>query len=277
MGKGLLPDRHLTSAVLAATNDMMVERWLENGTYRDRFYGTLRVNPDDIDGALKEMDRWRGHPRIVQLGVPLQSRDLYGKPQYRPLWRAAAEAGLPVAVHIEVGSSVTTLPTPSGGTRTYAQYVSFMALNFLYHQLNMIAEGVFEELPTFKVVWADGGGDMLTPFIWRMDVFGRPHLEQTPWAPEMPSSYLPDHVYFVHSSVDGPGEAEFAGGWLRMTGKEAMTMFGSSYPHWQLATVEALPSAWTAEQRERVLWRNAAALYGIDIARHASAAGVTSS
>jgi predicted TIM-barrel fold metal-dependent hydrolase len=277
MGKGLLPDRHLTSAVLAATNDMMVSRWLEGGTYSDRFYGTLRVNPDDIDGALKEMARWRGHPRIVQLGVPLQSRDLYGKPQYRPLWRAAAEAGLPVAVHIEVGSSVTTAPTPSGHTRTYAQYVGFMALNYIYHQMNMIAEGVFEELPDFKVVWADGAADMLTPFIWRMDVFGRPHLEQTPWAPEMPSHYLPGHVYFVQSSVDGPADADFAGEWLRMTGKENMVMFGSSYPHWQLATVDSFPPAWTPEQRERVLWRNAASLYGIDIAAHAGGVGVRGS
>jgi uncharacterized protein len=56
-----------------------------------------------------------------------------------------------------------------------------------------------------------------------------------------------------------------------------MTMFGSSYPHWQLATVEALPSAWSAEQRERVLWRNAAELYGIDLAAHVGAAGLSGS
>jgi predicted TIM-barrel fold metal-dependent hydrolase len=82
----------------------------------------------------------------------------------------------------------------------------------------------------------------------------------------MPSAYLPGHVWFVHSSIDGPGEAEYAGEWLRMTGKQDMTMFGSSYPHWQLASVDALPSAWSPEQRERVLWRNAAELYGIQIA-----------
>ncbi len=41
---------------------------------------------------------------MVQLGVPLQSRELYGKPQFWPLWEAAVDAGLPVAVHFEVGS-----------------------------------------------------------------------------------------------------------------------------------------------------------------------------
>ena len=42
-------------------------------------------------------------------------------------------------------------------------------------------------------------------------------------------------------------------------------MFGSSYPHWHCTDIHALPAAWTAEQREKVCWRNAAQLYGIDI------------
>lgn len=264
MTRGRLPDRHLTSAVLAAHNDMLARRWLEDARFGERFRGTIRVNPDDIEGALKELERWRDHPRMVQIGVPLQSGDLYGKPQFFPLWEAAADAGLPVVVHTETGTGVDLAPTPSGPPRTYPQYVGFMALNYLYHLMNMIAEGVFESLPNLKVVWADGGGDMLTPFIWRMDTFGRPHLEQTPWAPEMPSSYLPGHVYFIHGSLDGPGDHQMAAEWLRMTGKEDMLMFGSSYPHWHTADPHALPSGWTQEQRENVLFGNAARLYGLE-------------
>jgi predicted TIM-barrel fold metal-dependent hydrolase len=44
-----------------------------------------------------------------------------------------------------------------------------------------------------------------------------------------------------------------------------MVMFGSSYPHWHCWDVQKLPRALTAEQREKVCWRNAAELYGIDI------------
>ena len=43
-------------------------------------------------------------------------------------------------------------------------------------------------------------------------------------------------------------------------------MFGSSYPHWQCSDVRKLPRALSAEQREKLCWRNAADLYGIDIA-----------
>ncbi len=265
MSRGIMPDRHLGSALHAAHNDMMVSRWLEHSELGDRFRGTIRVNPDDISGALREIEKWRTHPRVVQIGIPLQSRELYGKPQFWPLWEAAAQAGLPVAVHIETGEGIGFSPTPSGHTLTYEQYLGFMALNYIYHLMNMIAEGVFERFPTLKFVWADGAADFLTPFIWRMDTFGRPHLEQTPWAPRIPSDYLPGHVYFIQGRLDGPGEAEFAGEWFGFTGKDDMVMFGSSYPHWQNAEVAAVPSALTAEQREKVCWRNAADLYGIDI------------
>ncbi|HEX4090537.1 MAG TPA: amidohydrolase family protein [Trebonia sp.] len=272
MTRGVLPDRHLTSAVLAAHNEMMVSRWLDEGAYADRYRGTIRVNPEDITGALREIKRWRGHPRVVQLGVPMQTRELYGKPQFWPLWDAAAEAGLPVAVHLEGGTGIGLPPTPSGQPRSYEQYLGFSALTYLYHLMNMIAEGVFEQTPNLKVVWADGAADLLTPFIWRMDTFGRPHLEQTPWAPRMPSDYLPGHVYFVQGSLDGPGDVAFAGEWLGFTGKDSMLMFGSSYPNWQLNDPATLARALTGEQRDRVLWRNAADLYGIEINQQEGAA-----
>ncbi|MGA4788319.1 amidohydrolase family protein [Nocardia sp. AB354] len=265
MTRGIMPDRHLGTAIASAHNEMMISRWLDSGTYADRYRGTLRVNPEDISGAVREIERWGSHPRVVQIGIPLQSRELYGKPQFWPLWEAAAAARLPVAVHIESGSGVAYPPTPSGHPRTYEQYLGFMALNYLYHQMNMIAEGVFERFPDLRFVWADGAADLLTPMMWRMDTFGRPHLEQTPWAPRMPSDYLPGSIYFVQGRLDGPGDVEFAGDWLEFTGKDDMVMFGSSYPHWQLDDPARLPSALTPAQREKLLWRNAAGLYGIDI------------
>ncbi|MCV7173383.1 amidohydrolase [Mycobacterium manitobense] len=270
MGRGIMPDRHLGSALAAGHNEMMVTRWLDDSAHGERFRGTIRVNPDDITGALREIAKYKDHPRVVQIGVPLQSRELYGKPQFWPLWEAAVDAGLPVAVHFEVGSGVMLPPTPNGITRTYEQFVGFTAMNFLYHLMNMIAEGVFERMPALKFVWADGAADMLTPFMWRMDCFGRPHLEQTPWAPRMPSDYLPGHTYFIQGALDGPGDVGFAGEWAGFTGKDDMVMYGSSYPHWQLNDL-SVPCSYSAEQRDKLCWRNAAELYGIEIPVIASA------
>ena len=133
-------------------------------------------------------------------------------------------------------------------------------------KLDRLTNLVFEKFDALKMVWADGAADMLTPFIWRMDCFGRPHLEQTPWAPKMPSDYLPGHTYFIQGSLDGPGDVDFAGEWLDFTGKDDMTMFGSSYPLWDMGE-PTLPAAYSLEQREKICWRNAAGLYGIDVSR----------
>lgn len=271
MTRGIMPDRHLGTAIAAAHNQMLVSRWLEHDVHGEKFRGTIRVNPDDITGALREIDKYKDHPRVVQIGIPLQSRELYGKPQFWPLWEAAVAAGLPVAAHIEVGAGIAFPPTPSGKTLTYEQYVSFMSLNYLYHLMNMIAEGVFERFPTLKFVWADGAADFVTPFIWRMDTFGRPHLEQTPWAPRIPSDYLPGHVHFIQGSLDGPPDTEFADQWFAFTGKEDMVMFGSSYPHWQCGDIRKLPGSLSTEQRDKLCWRNAAELYGIDISTQLAA------
>ena len=265
MTRGTLPDFRLNTAIMHAHNQMLVERWLEDPEYGDRFRGTIRINMDDIKGALREIEEWSAHPRMVQVGIPLQSREMYGRQQFYPVFEAAANHGLPVAVHIETGTGVNFPPTPSGHPRTYEQYAAFMGLNYVYHLLNMIAEGVFESLPELKVVWADGGAEMVTPFMWRMDTFGRPHLELTPWAPQIPSAYLPDHVRFIHSNLDGPRQPDIAAEWIEMTGKSDLIMFGSSYPHWNMVEVSDLSRDLTDEQRQKILWKNADQLYGLGL------------
>ncbi|EME67292.1 amidohydrolase [Rhodococcus ruber BKS 20-38] len=201
---------------------------------------------------------------MVQVGLPLQTQMPYGRPHFTPIWRAACDAGLPVAVHWEMGLGITHPPTPSGPARTYAHHAAYTPMTYIWHLLNMIAEGVFESFPDLKIIWGDGAIDMITPFIWRMDTFGRPHLEQTPWAPKMPSDYLKGRNYFVQSRLDGPRAADFASEWLRMTGKEDMLMFGSSYPDWQFISPEDLPPAWSDEQRAKVLGGNASGVFGLE-------------
>jgi hypothetical protein len=40
MGRGIMPDRHLGTALHAAHNEMMVSRWLQSSEFGDRFRGT---------------------------------------------------------------------------------------------------------------------------------------------------------------------------------------------------------------------------------------------
>ena len=173
-----------------------------------RFLGTIRVNPEDVKGAVAEIERLADHPKMVQVGVPMQSREPYGKPMFEPIWEAAAAHGLPVAVHINGGNGVDYAPTFAGHAYTYPGYAAFMPLNSFVHLATLIIEGMFGRHPDLRFVFADGGYDLLTPLMWRLDTFWMSMRDQTPWVDRYPSEYLPDHVRFCSSALDGPTDDE---------------------------------------------------------------------
>lgn len=263
LSRGVLPDWLLASGVCSATNTWLAEKYLEAPEAADRFRGTINVNPQDPEGAVKEILRWKDHRHMVQVGVPLQSRELYGRPQFQPIWRAAADAGLPVAVHVSQGTGIEGAPTPAGHTRTYPHYASYMPLNYFHHLTSLILDGSFQRIPDLKFVFADGGADILTSLIWRFDTFWRAMREQTPWITRQPSSFLAEHVRFVWSDLEGPTDPSMVSDWFQMSGQEDLIMYGSNYPYWSTAPTNSLPEGLLEAQRQKILFENAAALYGL--------------
>jgi uncharacterized protein len=263
--RGNLPDYLLNSAVCRATNEWLAERWLDEGNSHGRFRGTIRVNPEDVDGAVAEIARWADHPQMVQVGIPLQSREPYGKPQFLPIWKAAAEHGLPVAVHLTGGAGIEYPPTPLGHVKTYPHYMSYMPLNYFHHLATLMVEGTFDKVPGLVFVFADGGIDVLTPLMWRLDMFWRSGRFETPWVTRPPSESLRGHVRFCFSGLEGPPEVDFASEWFSQMWKEDLLMYSSNYPHWSVTNPGELSPGLTDDQREKVLYRNACDLYDLPI------------
>ena len=264
LGRGNNPDRRLGSVICAAINDWLADRWLDRGNPQGRFKGTIRINPYDPEGAVREIERWAGHPHMVQIGAPLESRELYGKPQYWPIWETAAKHKLPVTLHIDGGAGIENPPTPAGSPRTYAAYAALAPLNAYYHLFNLMAEGVFERLDDLVFVFGDGGGDLLTPFVWRYDIFARAYHDMTPWAPKLGTDYLAEHVRFCVSDLEGPLDAAVQDGWYEQTGKAGLLLYASHYPHWTMGSPGTLPAGLADEQRRKILGENAAKLYGLE-------------
>lgn len=260
MTRGNIADYLLNSRICAAVNDWLVERWLESD---GRFRGTIRVNPEDVKGAVAEIERLADHPKMVQIGVPLQSREPYGKPMFEPIWETAAALGLPVAVHINGGNGVDHPPTFAGHAHTYPGYAAFMPLNFFVHLATLIIEGTFGRHADLKFVFADGGYDILTPLMWRLDTFWMSMRDQTPWVDRYPSEYLRDHVRFCTSAFDGPTDVGLTDRWMDFTDKADLVMYGSGYPHWSTTAPEAAAHGLNNQQREKVMWRNASELYAL--------------
>jgi len=260
--RGNIADYLLNSRICAAVNDLAAGPMA--GT---RFLEPVPRHhpgqPGGSQGAVAEIERLAAHPKLVQVGVPMQSREPYGKPMFEPIWEAAAAHRLPVAVHINGGNGVDYPPTFAGHADTYPGYAAFMPLNYFVHLATLIIEGVFGRHPDLRFVFADGGYDILTPLMWRLDTFWLSMRDQTPWVDRYPSEYLPAPcpVLFVgvrRAYRPGPDAAmdEFSG-------KADLLMYGSGYPHWSTSLPEEAAGALDSAQRDNVLWRNANELYGL--------------
>lgn len=230
--RGMLRDIDLGSAVCSATNDWLAETWLGRWNSHGRFWGTIRVNPRDPEGAVAEIERWAGHPKMIQVGVPLEAHQPYGQRIYSPIWETAARHNLPIAVHADGGTGVDLLPTASGYPRHHIEYISLMPLNYFYHLSSLIAEGVFDRLPDLKFVFADGGSDLLMPLMWRLEMEWRMTRRETPWTKQIPGAYLASHVRFCASRLEGPTDGGSFPEWLEVIHARELLLFATNYPHW---------------------------------------------
>jgi predicted TIM-barrel fold metal-dependent hydrolase len=263
--RGLLADIDLGSAICSATNDWLAKNWLEGPQSDPRFLGSIRVNPADPEGAVTEIERWAGHPKMVQIAVPMEAHRPYGQRNYSKIWESAARLGLPVAVHSDGGAGVDFWPTPAGYPRHYIEYSTLASVNFFYHLSSLIAEGVFERMPRLRFVFADGGHDLLMPLMWRMDMDWPMVRSETPWVTKRPSEYLASHVRFCTSRLEGPRDGRQLAEWLTASEAGELLMFASNYPHWTTMSPSDLLTGAESEGRHRLLAGNAMDFYGLAV------------
>jgi predicted TIM-barrel fold metal-dependent hydrolase len=260
--RGLNPELDLGSAICAAINDWLAEEWLAG--QGGRLYGSIRVNAADPIAAVTEIQRWKDDSQMVQIAVTMQAHQPYGKRSYHPIWEAAADANLPVAILADGSAGVEFFPSPVGYFRHHIEYSSFYPLNFYYHLSSFIAEGVFEWFPKLRVIFADGGSDLLMPFIWRMNNNWRAVRGDTPWITHLPSDYLVEHVRFCASRLEGPTDSADLAEWLQVSMAADLQMYGSHYPFWNYGSPDQVVSSMLPDKiRERILHANASRFYGI--------------
>ena len=264
MLRGLVPAADQGSAICRAYNDWQAATWLQDEPEGLRYFGTIRVNPMDPEGAAAVIERWSDHPRMIQVGVPMESHHPYGQRYYLKIWEAAAAVGLPVAIKAEGGVGVEYFPTMTGLPRTHIEFSSLHRDRFFMHLASFIAEGVFDRFPELRIVFADGGFDALAPAMWRMDMDWPITRTEVPWVRQLPSDYLRGHVRFVANRLEGPPDSDtgLVRDWARRTDAAELLLYGSGYPVWSAARPDDILPALDAGDRDRILRSNAAALYG---------------
>jgi predicted TIM-barrel fold metal-dependent hydrolase len=244
-------DPEFAAALASAYNDLQIEQFVEKD---DRLRGSVQVGAEPALAA-REIDRVGGHPRIVQVSLPLIADKQWGDPMYRPIFQAAVRNDLIVAFHH--GPETRTL---LGFPRYFIEWHTLAAPGCAQNQIvSLVFNGVFDELPDLKVVMLESGVGWVPWLIGRMDQQYRELRANVPWVKRLPSEHIKDSVRIATQPITEVTAKEFER-LVGLSGIEGVFLFATDFPHYD-ADSQSVLSGLSDELLDRIRWRNAVETY----------------
>ncbi len=264
-----IKDDGLKLRCVQAYNDFMRD-WVSVDPRR--FVTNLSLPFWDIDAAVAEVERCvpLGHRAVLFTGEPQRfGLPFLGDRHWDPLWAVAQEAGVPIQFHIGSGDTGSTFAPPrigvNGTAATYALSSVELFLKNGMQVADLLLSGVLPRFPALKFVSVESGIGWI-PFV--LEAVDHHYLEASPgrrgaWD-MLPSEYFARQVY-----------ATF---WFETIAPRRLLddlpicnlLFETDFPHPTCLfdniaeKIDAALGSLPAEQRHRLLWANAAELYGIE-------------
>lgn len=226
---GVHPHMGYATAYCRAFNDTLAETWL---TWDERLYGAIMVAPQDPIAAAAEIRRMAANPRFVQVLFTSATRIPLGQSFYWPIYQAACEVGLPVAVHPGQEGSGISNGFIAGVPSSYLEWHTNLPQNYMGQLVSLVCEGVFEKFPQLRFVCVEGGLAWIPGVLWRLDKNWKALRSSVPWLRRLPSEYLVEHVRFTSQPSEEPPRSEQFLQLLEMIHAERTLLFSSDYPHW---------------------------------------------
>jgi predicted TIM-barrel fold metal-dependent hydrolase len=247
---------YYASALAKAYNDWLIDYWLR---LDPRLKGSLIVAPHDPGGAAKEIRRIGAHPDIVQVLVTAGSQRPYGDPFYHPIWQAAADVGLPVAIHLGGQGGVNNGPASAGPPTFYWEAHALHCEPAMGHVGSLIAHGIFEKWPGLTFILIECGVAWLPGILWRLDNDYKALRKETPWLKRLPSEYARDHIRMSTQPIERPANKQHLWDVLEAIDGKNTLLFASDYPHWDFDDPTQLPIP--PDWKENVFDLNARQVY----------------
>jgi uncharacterized protein len=249
------------AAMASAFNDYTLDHWIPTD---DRWLASILVATQDPLLAAREIDRLGSHPKVVQVILPVASREPFGQRRFYPIYEAAVRNNLVVAIHGGGEGDGINPPISAVGTpTTNFERHNILAIHHMSQLNSLVCEGVFETFPTLKVVFIEGGLAWVPHLMWRMDKNFRGMRNEVPWLKKKPSEYIIEHCRFTTQPIEEPGNQELVQ-MLRMMRAEKTVMFATDYPHWDNDTPTFVLNKLPEDLRRRIQFENAAELYQLN-------------
>lgn len=264
-------DPQLDSAIFAAHNEWLADTWLsdhpaDGHNFHGRYRGSIRVCAHDPAGAVREIEKWAGHPYVAQIYLVPEDPVPLGNPQFHPIYEAAARHHLPIAMHVTGRPGMFNL-TPTGFSGFHMETFTQWPLYFMSNLASMAFEGVFEKYPDLRVVFVEGGFSWAAPFLWRLDKYWRHLGAEVPLCRRPPSEYVRENLRFTTQPIEEPQKHEDLLAMMGWMGAENLLLFSSDYPHYDFDNPSWVMPRLGRERRDRILAGNAIDLYGLPSTR----------
>lgn len=255
---GEAPD--LAAALCTALNDWIAEEWLDRDP---RFRGSICPPFEHPDLAVAEIERLAGDERFVQVLLPTTLELPLGDRRYWPVLRAAAEAGLPVALHTGGQEQHRGAGWPSYYLEMHVWNANTAAMQLL----SVLTSGVFDAIPALQLISVECGIAWAAALSWALDdAWSLMRDDIASGLERAPSQLLREHCWFTTQPIeepDDPTDLAFAFETLGMTDR---ILFSTDYPHWDFdAPGHALPRSLSPEVRAAIMGENAVRLYGLPV------------
>jgi uncharacterized protein len=244
----------LAAALASAYNDWQIKHWLNEDS---RLRGSIQIAVDDIQLAVREIERVADHPQIVQVFLSLSTERQWGDPRYHPIYEAAARHNLAVAFHHSQATQ-----TLLGYPRHYIEWHTLAAPQAAMNQItSLIFNGVFQKFPDLTAVFLECGVAWLPWLMWRADQQYREVRVDVPWLKRMPSEYMRDNIR-ISTQPMSDVKPQYFMKLVEWTESERMFMFSTDYPHYDADSAKhVLPKILPDRLRYRIRYQNAIESY----------------
>lgn len=225
-GPGNQRNLEFGAALSSAVNDWQVAYW----TSRDeRLRASIVIPQEDADAAVTEIKKRAGDASFVQIMVPPRSLEPLGRKRYWPIYQAAVECNLPIALHV---SGINGFASTASGFPSY--YIEEHHSNVQGMQsliTSLVFEGVFERFPELRIVLVEGGIVWAQALRWRLDKHWQKFRSELPHIKRPPSEYISRHIWFTTQPLDEPERPQDLAAIFQDIGVDRI-MFSTDYPHW---------------------------------------------
>ena len=256
-------DAELAAALARAYNDYLADYCRADAS---RLKGIALLPLQSVEESVAELRR-----AVRDLGFvagfmrpnPIVRRTLHDT-AYDPLYAAALDLGVPLVVSGATGSVLPEL----GADRYHDDRFSLEAVSTTYElwvaMMSLFSHNALERFPGLNVGFLGAGASWLPFWIERLEE----HWGEIPFGQDCPNTLPPDYVFQQQGFAAMEPWETGVSGVLHEVG-EHVVVWGSQYPWPALPSFPNELDAFIAstempkEQKRKVLWDNAAALFHI--------------